>query len=122
MSKEIQSRQECCKIWNDLKDKAKMIDYLVESKQRIAELEEQLKNAIVPKFKIGQTSYYIFNGMVGIFKPEKVCEVRDMLILGIQFYGQEIQYQTTYGLFNEDALFATKEEAQVKLKELGENK
>lgn len=36
-------RKECCDIWNNLKDKTKMIDYLIESKLRISELEEQLK-------------------------------------------------------------------------------
>lgn len=43
MSKETQIRQECCDIWNKLKDKTKMIDYLIESKQRISELKEELK-------------------------------------------------------------------------------
>ena len=93
-------------------------EILHKQENRIAELEEQLKKAIVPKFKIGQKSYYIFDDVVGFFKPEKVCEVRDVLILGIQLYEQGTQYQTTYGLFNEDTLFATKEEAQAKLEEL----
>lgn len=42
MSKEIQIKQECCDIWNNLKDKSKMIDYLIESKQQIADLEAKL--------------------------------------------------------------------------------
>ena len=43
MSKDIRFiREECCDIWNNLKDKTKMIDYLIESKQRIAELEAKL--------------------------------------------------------------------------------
>ncbi len=42
MSKETQIKQECCNIWNKLKDKTKMIDYLIESKQRIADLEAKL--------------------------------------------------------------------------------
>lgn len=95
-----------------------IIGLLDEKDRRIAELEEQLASSIRPKFKRGQTCYYIFNGIVGIFKPEKVCEVRDLLISGIQFYGQEIQYQTTYGLFNENDLFASEEEALKKLEEL----
>ena len=43
MSKDIRViREECCKIWNRLKDKTKMIDYLIESKQQIADLEAKL--------------------------------------------------------------------------------
>ena len=34
MSKKIRIKQECCDIWNNLKDKSKMIDYLIESNQR----------------------------------------------------------------------------------------
>lgn len=72
MSKETQIRQECCDIWNKLKDKTKMIDYLIESKQRIAELEEQLKqkDLAIDKFskidiwlmrKYGKKLYKDFN-------------------------------------------------------------
>ena len=43
MNKDIRViREECCDIWNNLKDKTKMIDYLIESKQRIADLEVEL--------------------------------------------------------------------------------
>ena len=42
MSKETQIRQECCDIWNKLKDKTKMIDYLIEYKRQIADLEAKL--------------------------------------------------------------------------------
>ena len=42
MSKEMEIKQECCNIWNNLKDKTKMIDYLIESKQQIFDLEAKL--------------------------------------------------------------------------------
>ena len=42
MSKEMEIKQECCNIWNNLKDKTSMIDCLIESKQQIADLEAKL--------------------------------------------------------------------------------
>ena len=42
MSKEIDIGKECCDIWNKLKDKTKMIDYLIESKKQVADLEAKL--------------------------------------------------------------------------------
>ena len=43
MSKDIRViREDCCTIWNKLKDKTQMIDCLIESKQQIADLEAKL--------------------------------------------------------------------------------
>lgn len=43
MSKDIRViRKDCCNIWNNLKDKTQMIDYLIESKQQVADLEAKL--------------------------------------------------------------------------------
>ena len=42
MSKELDIVKECCDIWNKLKDKTKMIDYLIESKKQITDLEAKL--------------------------------------------------------------------------------
>ena len=43
MSKDIRViREDCCNIWNNLKNKTQMIDYLIESKQQIADLEAKL--------------------------------------------------------------------------------
>ena len=48
MSKDIRViREECCKIWNGLKDKTQMIDCLIESKQQIADLEAKLAESEV---------------------------------------------------------------------------
>ena len=43
MSKDIRVISgECCDIWNNLKDKTQMIDYLIESKKQVADLEAKL--------------------------------------------------------------------------------
>ena len=110
MSKETQIRQECCDIWNKLKDKTKMIDYLIESKQRIAELEEQLKNSIVPKFKVGDKVYAIIDTFA--YTDVLPVEIRDTHLLYEVWDGQD----TTKQHFTR--IFATKEEAEAKLEEL----
>lgn len=84
--------------------------------QRIAELEEQLKNAIVPKFNIGQKIWTEWKGMIVELKIKSLywdCN-------------QVIEYRLEGGMYLmsrwEDELFATKEEAEAKLQELkGEN-
>ena len=86
--------------------------------QRIAELEEQLKNAIVPKFKVGQTLFrmdfgsiipFLVNEIYGHIKADKTIS---------------IQYFDYVGLvIEENELFAIREEAEQKLRELqGEKK
>ena len=110
MNKETQIRQECCDVWNKLKDKTKMIDYLIESKQRIAELEEQLKNSIVPKFKVGDKVYAIIDTFA--YTDVLPVEIRDTHLLYEVWDGQD----TTKQHFTR--IFATKEEAEAKLEEL----
>ena len=87
--------------------------------QRIAELEEQLKNAIVPKFKVGQKVWIIDNE-----KDVQECEIYE---LKLNRYVRKLVYNISYniGLEDwtddvafEDELFATREEALAKLKEL----
>lgn len=112
MSKEIQIRQECCDIWNGLKDKTKMIDYLIVSKQRIAELEEQLKNAIVPKFKLNEKLFVIVNNEIEEYFVDEVL----LRCKGTLVAYRDIVKETTITEKNE--LFKTFEEAQAKLKEL----
>ena len=93
---------------------------LNEKEQRIAELEEQLKDYIKPKFKVGQDIFYyhiarnkIYSGVVEDIKWFAK-------IKGI--YYRITQLQRDYFWIREDELFSTKEEAQAKLKELGEKK
>ena len=83
--------------------------------QRISELEEQLKNAIVPKFKVGDKVYAIIDtwAYTSVFP----VEIRDTHLLYDVWDGED----TTKQHFTR--IFATKEEAEAKLQELqGEKK
>ena len=77
---------------------------------KIAELEEenlrlkdQLKNAIVPKFNVGQKVYYIDNYKIYSFVVSKI---------------KNRYYDDKDWKYYEFELFYTKEEAEAKLKEL----
>ena len=80
--------------------------------QRIAELEEQLKNK--PKFNVGDKVYLI----------NKDYEVERDFIESIDIDTDGIEYYTEmYSIcWYENQLFATKAEALAKLEELGEKK
>ena len=85
--------------------------------QRIAELEEQLKNAIVPKFKIGQIVWFI-DTRVNDFNENKYV-LTSSKIETIKVDNFDICYEDYWGdVMTESDLFATKEEAQAKLEEL----
>lgn len=61
MSKEIDIREECCDIYNNLKDKTKIIDYLYIAKVQVAELQKQLeeKEKEIDEFKrIGEKGHF----------------------------------------------------------------
>lgn len=97
----------CTTNHNDMKDLANLLHY---QNQRIAELEEQLKNEIVPKFKIGQEVYVATTDNM---------DVIDSFVDYITIYEDTIYYSLTNGGDYKDYdLFATKEEAQAKLREL----
>lgn len=126
MSKDIRAiREECCQIWNNLKDKTKMIDYLFESKQRITELEEQLKGCIRPKFKFMEKVYHINKE----YFYKKDWYIEELLINGFEYKIDKrknalVMWYSTYFndyknyKYREKDLFRSKEEAQAKLKEL----
>ena len=85
----------------------------LEQHKRIIELEEQLKNAIVPKFKIGQEVWRI--------DPEN--DVSSGEVWKIEINRVQTKYTVFWGNDYEDVyfeyeLFTTKEEAEAKLKEL----
>jgi hypothetical protein len=83
-------------------------------RDRIAELEEQLKNAIVPKFKMGQEVWYVWNKSQLI--PFK-CKIEKIVYDSSKNY--KLKYDSEhYICMQEQHLFATKEEAQAKLEEL----
>ena len=82
-------------------------DVIAEKDRRIAELEEQLKNAIVPKFKVGQEVWFIWGKSVMSFIVTRIdIEIKNCVLIG---YGNKYWYQF------EENCFATKEEAQAKL-------
>lgn len=98
-----------------------------EKDQRIAELEEQLKNAIVPKFRTYQSIFYItqfYTSTKGnpeydiISDKYYVSENENEIILGWN-YANDFN-QRKYYYVRKDWVFATKQEAEAKLKELGE--
>ena len=82
--------------------------------QRIAELEEQLKNAIVPKYKTGDKVYGIIDTWA--YTDVFPVEVRDTCLLYEVWDGEDTTKQ------HSTRIFATKEEAQAKLRELGGTK
>lgn len=92
-------------------DKESIVALLNQQDQRIAELEEQLKSAIVPKFKIGQEVWYLVDNN-GKIKQAEILEIR------IGSFG--LYYELDFnGRFREEQyIFTTKEEAQAKLEEL----
>lgn len=118
MSKEIDGTEYACLTINAFLEEENK-----ELKQRIAELEEQLKNAIVPKFKVGQEiwettplmswkikriEWHKFNGGYG----DVVVEIYRLGHDGTDDYNCCIMP------VDNDRFFTTKEEAQAKLQEL----
>lgn len=86
-------------------------DLLKKQQQRISELKEQLKNAIVPKFKIGQEVYYI--------RGSSNKRIDKGVIYGF-VNNQCIRLKTSNNThLTRDLIFIfnTKEEAKAKLKE-----
>lgn len=105
---------------------AKMIN---DKDQRISDLEAKLaelkEKAIVPKFKIGQNIFFIDN------ECQITQGVVDVILTGQDVFEKWCKYSIDLGLEYEDdirfvdkdeeEIFATKEEAQAKLKEMNGN-
>lgn len=98
---------------------------IYEDRQRIAELEEQLKNSIRPKFRTYQSIFYItqfYTSTKGnpeydiISDKYYVAENENEIILGWS-YANDFN-QRKYYYVRKDWVFANKEEAEAKLKEL----
>ena len=86
-------------------------DILNQQDQRIAELEEQLKKK--PKYNVGDRVY--------IINEDYEIEIDFVECIDIDTDGIEY-YTEMYSIcFDDCQLFKTKEEAEAKLKELGEN-
>ena len=121
---EIPSLEQMLKLWS----KKDLWNRIQEKNKRIAELEEQLRNAIVPKFKIGQEVWFIYDENDDFdytILNKKVMAYTYSSYDGDYFeYAMSddgTQYTIWYGYIRH--VFATKEEAEAKLKELqGERK
>ena len=110
--------EEIDKIVDEIGDADSLYEFaecVYEDRQRISELEEQLKNAIVPKFKVGQEVYVICD-------PNRI--VSGWKIADYEYYKQQYIIENKDGIdwIHKDRIFATKKEALEKLKELGEKK
>ena len=99
-----------------------IIELLDEKDQRIAELEEQLKNAVVLKFKVGDKCWAIRNA-TNIYNEPKQVLIKEITIAKncIKYYAKNgcvtnLTNKTTMHL--QSQLFTTKEEAELKLKEI----
>lgn len=97
--------------WNY--NQKEIVKILVCQDQLIAELEEQLKNAIVPKFKIGDKVYAIIDTFA--YTDVFPVEIRDTYLLYEVWDGED----TTKQHFTR--IFATKEEAEAKLQQMKGN-
>lgn len=91
--------------------------------QRISELEKQLKDCIRPKFKIGDKCWAIRNA-TNIYNEPKQVLIKEITITKncIKYYAKNgcLTNRTNKTTMHiQSQLFATKEEAQVKLEELG---
>lgn len=89
----------------------KLQTLLVEKDQRIAELEEQMKNAIVPKFKFDEECVVIMFGSYHFHRF--IAQVKDDLCLTQPYNDIEAYYYV-----KPEMVFKTLEEAKAKLKEL----
>ena len=100
-------------------------DVIAEKDRRIAELEEQLKGCIRPKFKFMEKVWHINKG----YLYKKDWHIEELLINGFEYKVDKRQnalvmwYSTYFNdyknyKYQEKDLFATKEEAQAKLEEL----
>lgn len=114
----------CTTNHNDMKDLANLLN---KQNQRIAELEEQLKNAIVPKFKFMEKVWHINKE----YFYKKDWYIEELLINGFAYKIDKrknalVMWYSTYFndcknyKYREKDLFTTKEEAQAKLEELQE--
>ena len=120
--------EEIDKIVDEIGDADSLYEFaegIYEDRQRIAELEEQLKNAIVPKFRTYQSIFYItqfYTSTKGnpeydiISDKYYVAENENEIILGWN-YANDFNLRKYYYV-RKDWVFANKEEAEAKLKEL----
>ena len=118
--------QRIAELEQDLEFTTKTANELIEIKHKLEqELAELKEKAIVPKFKIGQNIFFIDN------EYQITQGVVDVILTGQDVFERWCKYSIDLGLEYEDdirfvdkdeeEIFATKEEAQDKLKEMKGN-
>ena len=86
-----------------------------EQQKEMAKLQDQLKNAIVPKFKMGQKVWFIAERK---YRKVESLKIEDISISSF-FTGRGIMYSGgDWSGISENELFATEAEAQKYLKEV----
>ena len=101
------------KIVDEIGDADSLYEFaegIYEDRHRIAELEEQLKNSIRPKFKIGDKVYAIIDTWA--YTDVFPVEIRGSHLIYEVWDGEDTTKQ------HSTRIFATKEEAEAKLEEL----
>ena len=91
-------------------------EIILKFQQENAKLTEQLKTAVMPKYKVGQNVWFV---------DEDDGEIREARVLSIELEDRIILYTILWGDFcelyrQEEFLFETEEEAQNYVKEVGE--
>lgn len=84
--------------------------------KQLAELEEQLKNSIRPKFKIGQEVWFVSDPYTARYAKVRHMKIEEISISSI-FVERGVMYAgDDWAGISESELFATEEEAKAKLK------
>lgn len=117
-----QQDQRIAELEEQLKNlKEKYVSIINENVIAFNKLEKELENAIVPKFKIGQEVWFVryFNAGCYEFDYGKVIQIKITEYDGI-FYEMEYlnKCEIDFRSRHEKYVFATKEEAQAKLEAL----
>lgn len=83
---------------------------------KLMSLENQLKNAIVPKFRVGQRVWCVdtWHKSIGVYEIETIFYHRNKTITYYVVDDLDLDLDS----FNEENIFATKEEAEKKLEEI----
>ena len=132
MSKDIKKALEHCVEWNcdncpnreelgsgEIVCRGRLLPEVLEY---VADLEAKLKNAIVSKFKVGQEVWFVSDPYTARYAKVRHMKIEEISISSI-FVERGVMYAgDDWAGISESELFATKAEAQAKLKELGEKK
>ena len=118
---EIPNLEQMLKLWS----KKDLWNRIQEKQARIYELEGKLKNAIIPKFNIGQEVWFIYDE-----KDDGNYTILNKKVMAFSFSNYGVNYfefamsddgtgnTIWYGYIDSKYVFATKEEAEQKLKQL----